>query len=80
MLLGIEANVTFAINHELLSKSNNMHLNLGSIIWYGYNPPRIKCSIGYSKHGAQGITNTGKQYTGFSLFFFSSRNFQRITP
>ena len=59
MLLGIEANVTFAINHEILWKPNNMHLNLGTIIWYGYNLSRVKFSIGHSKHGAQGITNTG---------------------
>ena len=32
MLLGIEANVTFAINHEFLWKPNNMHLNLGTVI------------------------------------------------
>ena len=57
--IGIEANVTFAINHEILWKPNNMHLNMGTIIWYGYNLPRVKVSIGYSKHGAQGITNTG---------------------
>ena len=59
MLLGIEANMAFAINYEILWKPNNMHLNLGTIIWYGNNLPRIKFSIVYSKHGAQGITNTG---------------------
>ena len=32
MLLEIEANVTFAMNHEILWKPNNMHLNLGIII------------------------------------------------
>ena len=32
MLLEIEANVTFAINHEILWKPNDMHLNLGTII------------------------------------------------
>ena len=47
VLLGIEANVTFALNHEILWKPNNMHLNLDAINWYGY------------KDGAQGITNTG---------------------
>ena len=32
VLLRIEANVTFAINYEILWKPNNMHLNLGTII------------------------------------------------
>ena len=56
MLLGIEANVTFEINHEISWKPNKLHLNFGTIIWYWYNLPRIKFSIRYTKRGAQGIT------------------------
>ena len=33
MLLGIEANAIFAINNEIQWKPNNIHSNLGTVIW-----------------------------------------------